>query len=153
MASRGCCSIPTQWSKDGTIALGGLGFSDDGKYVAYAAPRPAPIGPPGTIMEIATRHESLPDELKWTKFSDASWTKDGKGFFYSRYRRAQAGRRVPGPELQQQALLPPRRHAAIGRCAGLLAAGASRLAIRWRGDATTAAIWSSLAVKGPTNGT
>ena len=26
---------PNQWSKDGTIALAGLGFSDDGKYLAY----------------------------------------------------------------------------------------------------------------------
>ncbi len=36
------------------------------------------------VMEIATGRQ-LPDELKWTKFSNASWTKDGKGFFYSRY--------------------------------------------------------------------
>ena len=27
----------------------------------------------------------LDDEVKWIKHSDAAWTKDGKGFFYSRF--------------------------------------------------------------------
>ena len=26
---------PNTWSKDGTVALGGMAFSDDGKYLAY----------------------------------------------------------------------------------------------------------------------
>ena len=26
---------PNEWSVDGTVALGGLAFSDDGRYVAY----------------------------------------------------------------------------------------------------------------------
>ena len=29
--------------------------------------------------------KDLPDDLKWLKFSGASWTKDNKGFYYSRY--------------------------------------------------------------------
>ena len=29
--------------------------------------------------------KDLPDVIKWVKFSGASWTKDGTGFFYSRY--------------------------------------------------------------------
>ena len=33
----------------------------------------------------------LSDELKWTKFSSASWTKDGKGFYYSRYEEPRRG--------------------------------------------------------------
>ncbi len=46
------------------------------------------------IMEIASG-ELLPDELKWTKFSLASWTKDGKGFFYTRFDEPK-----PGAEFQ-----------------------------------------------------
>ena len=62
----------------------GMGFSDDGSTWPTPAPRPAPIGRPGTSWR-SPHEQSLPDELKWTKFSDASWTKDGKGFFYTRY--------------------------------------------------------------------
>ncbi len=29
--------------------------------------------------------QDLPDRVQWVKFSGASWTKDGAGFFYSRY--------------------------------------------------------------------
>jgi prolyl oligopeptidase len=29
--------------------------------------------------------KNLEDELMWIKFSGASWSKDNKGFFYSRY--------------------------------------------------------------------
>ena len=117
------------------------GSSDDGRYLAYGR---AEAG--SRLVHLArawrsTRPKLLPDELKWTKFSAAAWTKDGKGFFYSRYEEPQDGRRVPGPELQQQALLPPPRHAAVGRRAGLFPARASRLALRRRGDARTAATW------------
>jgi prolyl oligopeptidase len=35
--------------------------------------------------------KDLPDLIKWVKFSGASWTKDNKGFFYSRYDEPKAG--------------------------------------------------------------
>src|SRR5260370_33146555 len=35
--------------------------------------------------------KDLPDLIKWVKFSGASWTKDGKGFFYSRYDEPKEG--------------------------------------------------------------
>ncbi len=75
---------PNTWSKDGTVALMGLGFSDDGKYVAYARSEAGSDWSTWQIMEIESRRV-LSDELKWTKFSNAAWTKDSKGFFYCRF--------------------------------------------------------------------
>ncbi len=46
------------------------------------------------MVEIAGGKQ-LDDELRWTKFSSASWTKDGRGFFYSRYEEPK-----PGEEFQ-----------------------------------------------------
>ncbi len=36
------------------------------------------------VRDVATSKD-LPDLVKWSKFSDASWLKDGSGFYYSRY--------------------------------------------------------------------
>jgi prolyl oligopeptidase len=81
---------PNQWSKDGTIALAGLGFSDDGRYAAYARSEAGSDWSTWRVVEIASQ-KVLPDELKWTKFSHASWTIDGKGFFYTRFDEPQRG--------------------------------------------------------------
>jgi len=75
---------PNTWSADGTVALGGYAFSDDGKYVAYAVSEAGSDWRTWRVMEIASR-KVLDDELHWTKSSGAAWTKDGKGFFYGRF--------------------------------------------------------------------
>ena len=51
---------PNQWSKDGTIALTGLGFSDDGRYMAYARAEAGSDWSTWHVMEIATRAECCP---------------------------------------------------------------------------------------------
>ncbi len=75
---------PNAWSKDGTVALDGTTFSDDGKYLAYGVQDAGSDWRTWRIMEIETG-KILDDELKWVKFSSTSWTKDSKGLFYSRY--------------------------------------------------------------------
>lgn len=75
---------PNTWSKDGTIALGSVSFSDDGKLVAYATSEAGSDWTTWRVKDTATG-KNLEDELKWVKFSGLAWTKDGKGFFYSRF--------------------------------------------------------------------
>ena len=75
---------PNKWSKDGTVALGGLAFSEDGKYLAYGVQESGSDWRTWRVMEIESG-KLLADELKWIKFGGASWGKDSKGFFYNRY--------------------------------------------------------------------
>ena len=84
---------PNEWSKDGTVALAGTAFSDDGRYIAYGLAEAGSDWNTWRVMRIDSR-EVLPDEIKWVKFSNTSWTKDGKGFFYSRYDEPPPGEKL-----------------------------------------------------------
>jgi prolyl oligopeptidase len=81
---------PNTWSKDGTVALGSISVSDDGKYLAYSVAEAGSDWNTWRVLDIATA-KPLSDEVKWVKFSGASWTKDNKGFFYSRYDEPKEG--------------------------------------------------------------
>jgi prolyl oligopeptidase len=75
---------PNTLSPDGTVALAGEAISDDGKLMAYAL---ATSGSDWTEWHVRDTDtgKDLADDIKWVKFSGASWTKDNKGFYYSRY--------------------------------------------------------------------
>ncbi|MFN0012488.1 MAG: prolyl oligopeptidase family serine peptidase [Phycisphaerales bacterium] len=75
---------PNTFAKDGTVALAGTSVSDDGKLIAYGVADAGSDWNTWKVRDIDTG-KNLPDEIKWVKFSGASWTKDNKGFFYSRY--------------------------------------------------------------------
>ena len=75
---------PNKWSDDGTVALGGLAFSDDSKYVAYGVQDSGSDWRTWRVMEIESG-KVLDDELKWIKFGGATWDKDSKGVYYNRY--------------------------------------------------------------------
>ncbi|MHC4947041.1 MAG: prolyl oligopeptidase family serine peptidase [Planctomycetota bacterium] len=75
---------PNTWSEDGTVALSGTSFSDDGRYVAYGVAEAGSDWRKWRIRDLTTG-EDLPDEIDWVKFSSPAWTTDGRGFFYGRY--------------------------------------------------------------------
>ena len=75
---------PNKLSADGTVALSGLSISDNGKFLAYGLSTSGSDWQEWKVRDIETGKD-LKDNLKWIKFSGASWTNDNKGFFYSRY--------------------------------------------------------------------
>lgn len=73
---------PNQLSKDGTVTAGLAGLSKDKKYMAISINRAGSDWQEMEVMEVATK-KKMSDQLKWLKFSGASWR--GDGFYYSRY--------------------------------------------------------------------
>ncbi|MCA1246638.1 prolyl oligopeptidase family protein [Massilia sp. MS-15] len=75
---------PNTMSSDGTVALAGMEVSPDGKLLAYSTAASGSDWNEIRVRDIDTGKD-LEDHVKWVKFSSTAWTKDGKGFFYSRY--------------------------------------------------------------------
>jgi prolyl oligopeptidase len=75
---------PNTLSADGTVALAGMQVSPDGKLLAYSLSASGSDWQEWKVRDAETGKD-LSDHLKWVKFSGVSWTRDGKGFFYSRY--------------------------------------------------------------------
>ncbi|MBW4418622.1 MAG: prolyl oligopeptidase family serine peptidase [Myxacorys californica WJT36-NPBG1] len=81
---------PNKLSDDGTVALSGFAISEDGHQMAYGLSTSGSDWQEWFVRNIETGDDSresghAKDCLKWIKFSGASWTHDGQGFFYSRY--------------------------------------------------------------------
>jgi len=95
---------PNTWSTDGTVALAGSAFSDDGKYLAYGVQDAGSDWNTWKLMEVESR-KPLPDELKWVKFNSPSWLKDGSGFFYARYPEPEPGAAFQKLNLNQKVYL------------------------------------------------
>ncbi|MBM3848473.1 MAG: S9 family peptidase, partial [Verrucomicrobia bacterium] len=86
---------PNKLSKDGTVALAGAKASWDGKLLAYATASAGSDWNEWKVRDTSTG-EDLSDHLKWVKFSGASWTRDNRGFFYSRYDEPKPGENLKG---------------------------------------------------------
>lgn len=80
---------PNKLSEDGTVALGGIYFSNNGKYMAYTISRSGSDWQEIYVMDLATG-KLLEDHIQWAKFTGASW--QGDGFYYSAYDAPVAGK-------------------------------------------------------------
>lgn len=80
---------PNALSEDGTVALQGLSFSNNGKYAAYIISRSGSDWNEIFVMDAKTK-QLLDDHIEWAKFTGAAW--DGDGFYYSAYPRPEKGK-------------------------------------------------------------
>jgi prolyl oligopeptidase len=75
---------PNRLSKDGTVALAEFKPSPDGRWLMYATAAAGSDWNEFHLRDVATGKDS-PETLQRIKFSEASWTADSAGFYYSRY--------------------------------------------------------------------
>lgn len=80
---------PNTLSDDGTVALRGTSFSNDGKYMAYTISRSGSDWQEIFVVDLATG-ETLSDHILWAKFTGAEWC--GDGFYYSAYDAPESGK-------------------------------------------------------------
>lgn len=86
---------PNKLTSDGTAALGGFSFTDDGKLWAYGVAVAGSDRTEWKIMEVETG-KYLPDTLKPNRQGGISWLNDNSGFYYSRFPDAEAGSELKG---------------------------------------------------------
>ena len=82
---------PNVLRKDATVSLRRYKVSPNGEYIAYAL---SDGGSDWTTWKVRTIETGadLADELQYTKFTGVSWSRDSKGFYYSRYPEGENGK-------------------------------------------------------------
>jgi prolyl oligopeptidase len=81
---------PNTLSEDGTVALNTWSVSPDGCWLAYSVSVSGSDWQTWKIRNVDSG-EDLPDQIEWSKFSEAEWQPDSHGFYYGRYDPPQAG--------------------------------------------------------------
>ena len=69
---------------DGATSLSAFAPSPDARHLAYTTAEGGADWQTVHVKDLKTGKD-LPDAVQWMRFSGLSWTKDGQGFFYSRY--------------------------------------------------------------------
>ena len=80
---------PNKLSTDGTVALQGISFSKDGRYMAYVISRSGSDWQEIYVKDVATG-ELLSDHIEWAKFGGAQWC--GNDCYYSAYDAPEKGK-------------------------------------------------------------
>ena len=80
---------PNKLSDDGTVALGGIHFSKNGRWLAYSISRSGSDWQEFYVIDLKTG-ELTSDHIQWAKFSGADW--QGDGFYYSAYDAPEQGK-------------------------------------------------------------
>lgn len=91
---------PNTMSADGTIALGPVSPSIDGRLLCYSTSEAGSDWQTWHVLDVESGAD-LGDTVEWSKFSGAAWAGSGAGFFYSALDRPGDGR-----ELTESATLP-----------------------------------------------
>ena len=92
---------PNTLSADGTVAMTVSEPSPDGTRLLYGLSAAGSDWQEFKVRDVASGAD-LADHLKWIKFSGGSWTKDGKGFFYSRYPEPKPGEALTAANRDQK---------------------------------------------------
>jgi prolyl oligopeptidase len=82
---------PNKISPSGDLSVQETVPSPDGKHLAYTLSEGGADWRTIKVLDLGTLTDT-PDTIKWMRFSGISWTKDGAGFFYSRYPEPPAGK-------------------------------------------------------------
>src|SRR5262245_27742665 len=84
---------PNVISPDGSTSLSQWQVAPDGKLLAYALSEGGADWETLHVRAVDSAKD-LDDEVKWVRFSDIAWTRDSKGFFYSRYPEPPKGKEL-----------------------------------------------------------
>jgi len=84
---------PNQLSPDGSTALSDFTPAPDGKHYTVGLSEGGSDWVTLSVRDLATGQPTS-DTVRWVKFSGTSWTKDGQGFFYSRFPTPPAGKQL-----------------------------------------------------------
>jgi prolyl oligopeptidase len=82
---------PNVLSQDGTLSLSQWKPSPDGRLLAYTLSRGGADWRTIHVRDVQ-QNRDLTDRVEWMRFSSLAWTKDNRGFFYSRYPKPPAGK-------------------------------------------------------------
>jgi prolyl oligopeptidase len=82
---------PNQLWPDGSTSLAGTSPSPDGRMLAYMTSEGGADWQVVHVRDLSTNRDA-DDVIKWMRFSGFAWTKDSKGFFYSRYPAPPSGK-------------------------------------------------------------